>query len=161
MRMIQDIYVKSKSVSSWSCRSYVNPIKNLSKKKKCCKRTLILKRVTRVNIFFLDCSTVSNNSENDDTFIERTTRPRSTSQPLATKKTSTSLRTQLTNTRNKLSEGKIFFDRNFNYTELGKLIRDSSSLAAPGKKVPCDTAIRRSIAINQALKHAKDSKLPY
>ena len=104
------------------------------RKKKCCKRTLILKRVTRVNIFFLDCSTVSNNSENDDTFIERTTRPRSTSQPLATKKRSTSLRTQLTNTRNKLSEGKIFFDRNFNYTELGKLIRDSSSLAAPGKK---------------------------
>ena len=27
---IQDIYVKSKSVSSSSCRSYVNPIKNYS-----------------------------------------------------------------------------------------------------------------------------------
>ena len=93
------------------------------RKKKCC-----------VNIFSLDCSTVSNNSENDDIFIEGTTRPRSISQPLATKKTSTSLRTQLTNTRNKRSEGKIYFDRNFNYTELAKLIRDSSSLAAPGKK---------------------------
>ena len=96
------------------------------RKKKCCKRTLILKRVTRVNIFFLDCSTLSKNSENDDTFIERTTRPRSTSQPLATKKTSTSLRTELTNTRNKLSEGKIYFDRNFDHTELAKLTRDSS-----------------------------------
>ena len=120
------------------------------RKKKCC-----------VNIFFLDCSTVSNNSENDDIFIEGTTRPRSISQPLATKKTSTSLRTQLTNTRNKLSEGKIYFDRNFNYTELAKLIRDSSSLAAPGNKVRCDTVTRRSIAINQALKYRKESKLPY
>ena len=92
--------------------------------KKCCKRTLILKRVTRVYIFFLDCSTVSNNSENNDIFIEGTTTPRSTPQPLATKKTSTSFRTQLTNSRNKLSEGKIYFDRNFNYTKLAKLIRD-------------------------------------
>ena len=142
MIRIQDTYVKSKSVSSWSCRSYVNPIKNLSKKKKCCKRTLILKRVTRVNIFFLDCSTVSNNSENDDTFIERTTRPRSTSQPLATKKTSTSLRNELTNTRNKLSEGKIYFDRNFNYTELAKLTRDSS-------------------CYKSSFKTCKNSKLPY
>ena len=115
-----------------------NLVKNRRKvsvrSKKCCKRTLILKRVTRVHIFFLDCSTVSNNSENNDIFIEGTTTPRSTPQPLATNKTSTSLRTQLTNTRNKLSEGKIYFDRNFNYTELAKLIRDYSSLAAPGKK---------------------------
>ena len=102
--------------------------------KKCCKRTLILKRVTRVHIFFLDCSTVSNNSENNNIFIEGTATPRSTPQPLATNKTSTSLRTQLTNTHNKLTEGKIYFDRNFNYTELAKLIRDYSSLAAPGKK---------------------------
>ena len=122
---------------------------------------MILKRVTRVHIFFLDCSTVSNNSENNNIFIEGTATPRSTPQPLATNKTSTSLRTQLKNTRNKLSEGKIYFDRNFNYTELAKLIRDSSSLAAPGNKVRCDTVTRRSIAINQALKHAKDSKLAY
>ena len=54
------------------------------RKKESWKRTLILKRVTRVHIFFLDCSTISNNSENDDIFIERTTRPRSTPQPLAT-----------------------------------------------------------------------------
>ena len=103
--------------------------------KKCCKRTLILKRVTRVHIFFLDCSTVSNNSENNNIFIEGTATPRSTPQPLATNKTSTSLRT-----RNKLSEGKIYFDRNFNYTELAKLIRDYSSLEAPGKK-KCDVTL--------------------
>ena len=83
------------------------------RKKKCCKRTLILKRVTRVHIFFLDCSTISNNSENDDIFIERTTRPRSTPQPLVTTTNSFSLRTQLTITRNKLlSEGKIYLDGN-------------------------------------------------
>ena len=64
---IQDIYVKSKSVSSWSCRSYVNP----------------------------------------------TTRPRSTPQPLATTSKSFSHRTQWTITRNKLiSDGKIYFDGN-------------------------------------------------
>ena len=90
--------------------------------------------------------------------FERTKRPRSTPQPSVTKATSTSLRTQLTNTRNKLSEGKIYFDRNFNYTELAKLIRDSSSLAALGKNSD-DTVTRRSIAINQALKHVKDSEL--
>ena len=114
MMTIQDIYVKSKSVSSWSCRIYVNPIKNLSKKKKIVKRTLILKRVTRVHIFFLDCSTISNNSENDDIFkSNRTTRPRPTPQPLVTTTKSFSQRTQLTNTRNKLtSEGKIYLDGN-------------------------------------------------
>ena len=96
---IQDIYVKSKSVSSWSCRSYVDPI--------------ILKRVTRVHIFFLDCSTISKNSENGVIFIERTTRPRSTPQPLATTTNSFSHRTQLTITPNKLlSEGKIYLDGN-------------------------------------------------
>ena len=79
------------------------------RKKKSCKRTLILKRVTRFHIFFLDCFTISNNSENDDIFIEGVTRPRSTPQPLATKTTSTSLRTQSTNTRNELlSEGKTY-----------------------------------------------------
>ena len=31
---IQDMYVKSSSVSSWSYRSYINPIKNHSQKKK-------------------------------------------------------------------------------------------------------------------------------
>ena len=124
MMIIQDTYVKSISVSSWLCRSYVIPIKNLSKKKQICyKRTLILKRVTRVHIFFLDCSTIPNNSEKDDIFIERTTRPRSTPQPLSTKTTSNSLRTRLTNTRKKFSEGKIDFDGNLNYTELTKLIR--------------------------------------
>ena len=72
-----------------------------------------LKRVTRIHIFFPDCSTISNNSENYDLFIERTTRPRSTLQPSATKTTSTSLRTQLTNTQNKLlSIGKVYFDGN-------------------------------------------------
>ena len=75
---IQDMYVKSSSESSWSYRSYVNPIKNHSQKKKSCKQTLILKRVTHIHIFFLDCSTISNNSKNDDIFIESTTRPRST-----------------------------------------------------------------------------------
>ena len=117
-----------------------------------------MKRVTRVHIFFLDCSTISNNSENDDIFTEGRTRPRSTPQPLATKTKSFSHRTQLTNTRNKLtSEGKIYFDGSFNYTELTNFIRDSSSL---GKKCD-DTVTRRSTIINQALKHAKDSKLPY
>ena len=63
--------------------------------------------------FILDCSTVFNNSENDNIFIERATRPRSTPQPLATKAMSTSLRTQLTINRNKLlSEGKTYFDEN-------------------------------------------------
>ena len=109
IKTIQDIYVKSKSVSSWSCRSYIIPLKNDSKEKKSCRRTLILKRVTRFHIFFLDCFTIFNNSENDDIFIEEATRPRSTPQPLATKTTSTSLRTQSTNTRNELlSEGKTY-----------------------------------------------------
>ena len=83
------------------------------RKKESCKRTLILKWVTRVQIFFLDCSTISKNSENGDIFIERTTRPRSTPQPLATTTNSFSHRTQLTITRNKLlSEGKIYLDGN-------------------------------------------------
>ena len=71
-------------------------------------------RVTPIHIFFLDWFTILNNSENKDIFTERTTRPRSTSQPLVTKTTSTSsLRTQMANTRNKqLSEGKIYFDGN-------------------------------------------------
>ena len=61
---------------------------------------------------FLDCSTISNNSENDDIFFESTTRPRSTPQPLVTT-TKSSHRTQTTNTRNKLtSEGKICMDGN-------------------------------------------------
>ena len=82
-------------------------------RKKNCQRTLILKEATRIHVFFLDCSTIPNNSGNDDIYIERITRPRSTPQPLATKTTSTSLRTQLKNTQNKLlSEGKIFFDGN-------------------------------------------------
>ena len=110
---IQDMYVKSSSVSSWSYRSYVNPIKNHSQKKKSCKRTLILKRVTHIHNFFLDCSTISKNSENYDIFIESTTRPRSTPQPLATKTTSNPLRTQLSMTQNKLlTEGKTDFDGN-------------------------------------------------
>ena len=126
--------------------------KTKTKTKTSCKRTL--KRVTRIHIFFLVCSTISNNSENDDIFEE------SSPQPLTTKTTSTFLRTQLTNTRNKLSEGKICFDGTFSYTELAKLIRDSSSLTSLGKK--CDDFVtRRSITINQALKHAKDSKLDY
>ena len=76
------------------------PIKNLSKKK---KKTLIFMRVTPIHIFFLDWSTIVNNSENKDIFTERRTRPRSTSQPLVTKTTSTSsLRTQMANTRNKV-----------------------------------------------------------
>nr|XP_058959248.1 uncharacterized protein LOC131786245 [Pocillopora verrucosa] len=55
------------------------------------------------------CSTISNNSENDDIFIESTTRPLSTPQPLATKTTSNSLRTQLSKTQNKLlTEGTTF-----------------------------------------------------
>ena len=114
IKEIQDIYVKSKSVSSWSYRRNGNPIKNLSKKKKSRKRTLILMRVTLIHIFFLDCSTISKNSKNGDIFIERTTRPRSTPQPLVTKTTSTSsLRTPSANTQNKLlSEGKIYFDGN-------------------------------------------------
>ena len=83
------------------------------RKKKGCKRTLIFKGVTRIHIFFLVCSTISNNSENDDIFIAETTSPRSTPQLLATKTTSTSLRTELTNTRNEpFSEGKIYFDGN-------------------------------------------------
>ena len=61
---------------------------------------------------FLDCPTISNNSENDDIFFERTTRPRSTPQPLVTT-TKSSHRTQTTNTRSKLtSEGKIYLDGN-------------------------------------------------
>ena len=77
------------------------------------KRSLILKRETRVHIFFLDCSTIFNNSENDDIFIERASRPRSTLKPLVTKTTFTSLRTQLTYTRNELlSEGKTYFEGN-------------------------------------------------
>ena len=109
---IQDMNVKSSSVSSWSYRSYVNPTKNHSQKKSC-KRTLILKRVTHIHIFFPDCSTISKNSENDDIFIESTTRPRSTPQPLATKTTSNPLRTQLSKTQNKLvTEGKTDFDGN-------------------------------------------------
>ncbi|XP_066017767.1 uncharacterized protein [Pocillopora verrucosa] len=56
----------------------------------------------------VNCSTISKNSENGDIFIERTTRPRSTPQPLATTINSFSHRTQLTITRNKLlSEGSI------------------------------------------------------
>ena len=83
------------------------------RKKERWKRTLILKRVTCVHIFFLDCSTMSNNSENDDIFIERTTRPLSTPQPLATTTRSFSHRTKLTITRNKLlSAGKIYLDGN-------------------------------------------------
>ena len=114
MMTIQDIYAKSKSVSSRSCRSYVNPIKNYSKKRKSCKRTLILKRVTRIHIFILDCPAISNNPENNGIFLERTTRPGSTPQPLVTKTTVTSsLRYQMANTWNKLpSEGKIYFDGN-------------------------------------------------
>ena len=82
------------------------------RKKESWKRTLILKRVTRFHIIFLDCSTISNNSENA-IFIGRTTRPRSTPQPLATTSKSFSHRTQWTITRNKLiSEGKIYFDGN-------------------------------------------------
>ena len=38
------------------------------RKKESWKRTLILKWVTRVQIFFLDCSTISKNSENGDIF---------------------------------------------------------------------------------------------
>ena len=114
IKEIQDIYVKSKSVSSWSYRRNGNPIKNLSKKNKSRKRTLILMRVTLIYIFFLDCSTISKNSKNGDIFIERTTRPRSTPQPLVTKTTSTSsLRPPSANTQNKLlPEGKIYFDGN-------------------------------------------------
>ena len=96
---IQDIYVKSKSVSLWLCRSYVDPIKNHSKEKKSSERTLIFKRVTHIPIFFLVCSTISNKSENDDIFIEGTARPRSTPQPLATTTKSFPLRTQLMITR--------------------------------------------------------------
>ena len=85
----------------------------IRKKKKSFKRTLILKQVTHIHIFFLDCSTIVRNSENDDIFIERTTRSRSTPQPLATKTTSNSFRTQLSKTQNKLlSEGKTDFDGN-------------------------------------------------
>ena len=77
------------------------------------KRTLILKRETRIHIFFLDCSTIFNNSENDDIFIEIASRPRSTPKPLVTKTAFTSLRTQLTDTRNELlSEGKTYFEGN-------------------------------------------------
>ena len=82
-------------------------------RKKSCERTLILKRVTRTRIFFQDCSTVSNNSENDDIFIKRIKRPRSTPPTLRKKTAFTSLRTQLTITQKKLlSEGKIYFDGN-------------------------------------------------
>ena len=109
---IQDTSVKIKSVSSWSW----SPIKTRSKKKKSCKKTFILKRVTRIRVFFLDCSTISNNSESEYIFIERTTRPRSTPQPLTTKTTSTLLRTQSTNTQNKLlSVGKVYFDGNITF----------------------------------------------
>ena len=83
-------------------------------RKKCCERTLILKRVTRTRIFFQDCSTVPNNSENDDIFIKRIKRPRSTPPTLRKKTAFTSLRTQLTITQKKLlSEGKIYFDGNW------------------------------------------------
>ena len=133
-------------------------IKITVRKKESCKWTLVLKRVTHIQIFLLVCPTISNNLENGDIFIERTKRPRSTPQPSVTKATSTSLRTQLTNTRNKLSEGKIYFAWNFNYTELAKLIRDSSSLTSLGKNSD-DTVTRRSITINQALKNVKDSEL--
>ena len=55
---------------------YVIPRKISHYEKKLgCMRTLILKRVTRVHVFFLDCSTISSNSENDDIFIQGTTRP--------------------------------------------------------------------------------------
>ena len=82
------------------------------RKKESWKQTLILKRVTRFHIIFLDCSTISNNSENA-IFIGRTTRPRSTPQPLATTSKYFSHRTQWMITRNKLiSEGKIYFDGN-------------------------------------------------
>ena len=91
----------------------LSQLKITVRKKESWKRTLILKRVTRVHIFFLDCSTISKNSENGNIFIERTTRPRSTPQPLVTTTNSFSLRTQLMITRNKLlSEGKIYLDGN-------------------------------------------------
>ena len=84
------------------------------RKGKSCERTLLLNRVTGTSIFFLVCSTTSNNSENGDIFIKITTRPRSTPQPLVTKTMSTSsLRGQTANTQNKLlTEGKIYFDGN-------------------------------------------------
>ena len=125
---IQDTSVKIKSVSSWSW----SPIKNRSKKKKSCRLTFILKRVTRFRIFFLGCSIISNNSENEYIFIERTRRPRSTPQPLTTKTTSTLLRTQSTNTQNKLlSVGKVYFDWNmtFNMTLVILDAQHSSNVA--------------------------------
>ena len=83
--------------------------KKTNKKEERCKRTFILKPEACIHIFYLDCSTISNNSENNDIFIERTITPRSTPQPLATEITST-------NTRNKLlSEGKIYFERNLTF----------------------------------------------
>ena len=135
MMKIQDIYVKSKSVSSWSYRRDINPIKNFCKKKKSRKGTLILMRVTLIHIFLLDCSTISNNSNNSDIFIERTTKPRSTPQPLVTKTMSaSSLRTQSASTQNKLlSEGKIYFDGNL--TSIAQFLTDialSISLPLPG-----------------------------
>ena len=83
------------------------------RKKKSCKRTSTFKRVTRIHIFFLVCSTISNKSEDDAILIEGTARPRSILQPLATTTKSFTLRTELRITRNKLlSEGKIYIDRN-------------------------------------------------
>ena len=80
-----------------------------NKKEERSKIIFILKRETCIYIFFLDCSTISNNSENDNIFIEGTIAPRTTLQPLATKITST-------NTRNKLlSEGKIYFEGNLTF----------------------------------------------
>ena len=108
-------YICEKQVSKF------DSITNHSKKKESCKRTLTFKRVTRIHIFFLVCSTISNKSENDAILIEGTARPRSIPQPLATTTKSFTLRTELMITRNKLlSEGKIYFDRNltFNMTLL-------------------------------------------
>ena len=138
MMAVQDTYVKSKSVSSGSCRSYVNPIKNHSKKKKSSERTLILKRATRIHIFFLDCSTISNNSESNDIFIQRTTRSRSTSQPLVMITTFTSsLGTQLANTRNELlSEGKIYSHGNLTSNTTLASAQFLSNVALPNSP-PC------------------------
>ena len=119
-------YICEKQVSKF------DSITNHSKKKESCKRALTFKRVTRIHIFFLVCSTISNKSENDAILIEGTARPRSIPQPLATTTKSFTLRTELMITRNKLlSEGKIYFDRNltFNMTNNNTLLRSSRRMS--------------------------------
>ena len=140
MMTIPDIYVKSKSVCSWSYRRDVTQLKISVRKRKNFFYFWFFMRVTPIHIFFLDWSTIFNNSEKKDIFTERRTRPRSTSQPLVTKTTSTSsLRTKMANTRNKqLSEGKIYFDGNLtsNMTLLYCVVLDghlTSKLPSP----PC------------------------